>query len=186
MRYEPPAGSRPAHTRMQPPFHFCPGVYYARLVEELRPLTYGLVGHKTKLMPKDQCVKLSAFLARFFWSYLAPFADKRFIRRRAGSTRRLAGARGAFPAMAQPPLSGLSEPERALAFERFEFLRPSLEEGVRWPAWPATEASPSAPPDAGSASIDVRGLSDWPVRDEATEANGISPTHCGRASRASP
>ncbi len=31
-----------------------PGVYYARLVAELRPLTYGLVGHKTKLMPKDQ------------------------------------------------------------------------------------------------------------------------------------
>ena len=54
MRYEPPAGSPPAHTRTQLPFHFCPGVYYARLVEELRPLTYGLVGHKTKLMPKDQ------------------------------------------------------------------------------------------------------------------------------------
>ena len=28
-------------------------VYYARQVEELRPLTYGLA-HKTKLMPKDQ------------------------------------------------------------------------------------------------------------------------------------
>ncbi len=54
MRYEPPAGGRPAHTRTQPPFHFCPGVYYARLVEELGPLTYGLVGHKTKLMPRDQ------------------------------------------------------------------------------------------------------------------------------------
>ncbi len=54
MRYEPPAGGRPAHTRTQPPFHFCPGVYYARLVEELRPLTYGLVSHKTKLMPRDQ------------------------------------------------------------------------------------------------------------------------------------
>ena len=54
MRYEPPACSRPAHTQTQPPFHFCPGVYYARLVEELRPLTYGLVAHKTKLMPKDQ------------------------------------------------------------------------------------------------------------------------------------
>ncbi len=54
MRFEPPAGGRPAHTRTQPPFHFCPGVYYARLVEELRPLTYGLVAHKTKLMPKDQ------------------------------------------------------------------------------------------------------------------------------------
>ncbi len=53
MRYEPPADSRPAHTRTQPPFHFCPSAYYARLVEELRPLTYGL-GRKTKLMPKDQ------------------------------------------------------------------------------------------------------------------------------------
>ena len=36
------------------PLPLCPGVYYARLVEELRPLTYGLVSHKTKLMPKDQ------------------------------------------------------------------------------------------------------------------------------------
>src|SRR4051812_2074036 len=32
--------------------------------------------------------------------------------------------------MAQPPLSGLSEAERARAFERFELLRPSLEDGV--------------------------------------------------------
>ena len=32
--------------------------------------------------------------------------------------------------MAQPPLSGLSEAERTRAFERFELLRPSLEEGV--------------------------------------------------------
>jgi putative transposase len=32
--------------------------------------------------------------------------------------------------MAQPPLSGLSEAERALAFERFELLRPALEGGV--------------------------------------------------------
>ena len=32
--------------------------------------------------------------------------------------------------MAQPPLSGLSEAERARAFERFELLRPALEEGV--------------------------------------------------------
>ncbi len=54
MRYDPPAGGRSAQTRTQPPFHFCPGAYYARLVEELRPLTYGLVGRKTKLLPKDQ------------------------------------------------------------------------------------------------------------------------------------
>lgn len=32
--------------------------------------------------------------------------------------------------MARPPLSGLSEPERNRAFERFQLLRPSLEEGV--------------------------------------------------------
>jgi putative transposase len=32
--------------------------------------------------------------------------------------------------MSQPPLNGLSEAERALAFERFELLRPALEEGV--------------------------------------------------------
>jgi hypothetical protein len=35
-------------------FYFCPGDYYARLVEELRPLTYSLVGRKSKLMPKDE------------------------------------------------------------------------------------------------------------------------------------
>ena len=34
--------------------HVCPGEYYVRLVEELRPLTYGLVARKTKLMPKDE------------------------------------------------------------------------------------------------------------------------------------
>ncbi len=54
MRFEPAADGRPAYTRTQPQFHFCPGAYYARLVEELRPVTYRLVGHKTKLMPKDQ------------------------------------------------------------------------------------------------------------------------------------
>jgi len=32
--------------------------------------------------------------------------------------------------MTQPPLSDLSETERALAFERFDLLRPALEEGV--------------------------------------------------------
>ena len=32
--------------------------------------------------------------------------------------------------MAQSPLNGLSEAERALAFERFDLLRPALEEGV--------------------------------------------------------
>ena len=32
--------------------------------------------------------------------------------------------------MAQPPLSGLSEAERARAFERFELLAPPWKEGV--------------------------------------------------------
>jgi len=41
----------------QQPFHFCPGEYYPRLVDELRPLTYSLVGERfTKLLPKqDWC-----------------------------------------------------------------------------------------------------------------------------------
>ena len=38
----------------QRPFYFCPGPYYVRLVDELRPLTYGLVGKRTKLLPKDE------------------------------------------------------------------------------------------------------------------------------------
>ena len=37
----------------QRPFYFCPGPYYVRLVDELRPLTYGLVGKMTKLLPKE-------------------------------------------------------------------------------------------------------------------------------------
>ncbi len=54
MRYEPRPAAAPRRRERNPPFHFCPGVHYARLVAELRPLTYGLVGRKTKLMPKDQ------------------------------------------------------------------------------------------------------------------------------------
>src|SRR3954468_5272801 len=42
-------------------------------------------------------------------------------------SRHAGGARGPYPAMSQPPLSGLSEIERTRAFERFELLRPSLE-----------------------------------------------------------
>ena len=47
-----PAGLPP---RMMPqrPFYFCSGPCYVRLVDELRPLTYGLVGKMTKLLPKD-------------------------------------------------------------------------------------------------------------------------------------
>ncbi len=51
--YESPSPGRPARPVPQRPFHFCPGSYYPRLVEELRPLTYSLVGRKTKLLPKD-------------------------------------------------------------------------------------------------------------------------------------
>jgi len=38
----------------QRPFYFCSGEYYVRLVDELKPLTYGLAGRKCKLMPKDE------------------------------------------------------------------------------------------------------------------------------------
>jgi len=52
-----PAGSPPAMPPRPIPqrdFYFCSGDYYVRLVEELRPLTYSLVGRKSKLMPKDE------------------------------------------------------------------------------------------------------------------------------------
>src|SRR3954468_6265006 len=44
--------------------------------------------------------------------------------------RRPCGARGVSRAMTQPSINGLSEAERARAFERFQLLRPSLEKGV--------------------------------------------------------
>ena len=47
-------GPCPPRPMPQRPFYFCPGPYYVRLVEELRPLTYGPVGRKTKLMPNDE------------------------------------------------------------------------------------------------------------------------------------
>jgi putative transposase len=68
-------------------------------------------------------------MARFLRSYLAPSADKRSIRRRAVRLAVLV-VRGAFSAMSQSPLSDLSEAELALAYERFEVLRPSLEQGI--------------------------------------------------------
>ncbi len=52
-----PAGGPPGlppRSMPQRPFYFCSGPYYVRLVEELRPLTYGLVGRKTKLLPKEE------------------------------------------------------------------------------------------------------------------------------------
>ena len=52
--YAPTAPGMPPRTVPQGDFYFCPGDYYPRLVEELRPLTYSLVGRKTKLMPKDE------------------------------------------------------------------------------------------------------------------------------------
>jgi len=38
----------------QRPFTFCPGPYYVRLVDELHPLTYGLVGKMTRLLLKEE------------------------------------------------------------------------------------------------------------------------------------
>ena len=53
--YAPPRSPGcPPRSMPQRDFYFCPGDYYVRLVEELRPLTYSLVGRKTKLMPKDE------------------------------------------------------------------------------------------------------------------------------------
>ena len=57
----PPVGPPPQHPAVGPAhsdrataaFPLLPGEYYVRLVDELRPLTYGLVGRKTKLKPKD-------------------------------------------------------------------------------------------------------------------------------------
>jgi hypothetical protein len=50
----PIAPGCPPRTMTQQPFYFCPGDYYPRLVEELRPLSYSLVGRKIKLLPKDE------------------------------------------------------------------------------------------------------------------------------------
>jgi len=52
--YASPAPGMPPQSMPQRDFYFCPGDYYARLVDKLRPLTYSLVGRKTKLMPKDE------------------------------------------------------------------------------------------------------------------------------------
>jgi len=52
--FAPATPGRPPRAIPQRPFYFCSGDYYVRLVEELRPLTYSLVGRKTKLMPKDE------------------------------------------------------------------------------------------------------------------------------------
>jgi hypothetical protein len=46
--YVPGLGMSP-----QRPFHFAPGPYTDRLREELRPLTYSLVGKKVKLLNKE-------------------------------------------------------------------------------------------------------------------------------------
>ena len=54
MRYDPPSRRSLRANADAASLPLLPRAYYARLVEELRPLTYGLVGRKTKLMPKDQ------------------------------------------------------------------------------------------------------------------------------------
>ena len=53
--YEPPAhGGALAPVEAAGNLPLLRGAYYDRLVSELRPLTYSLVGRKTKLMPKDE------------------------------------------------------------------------------------------------------------------------------------
>ena len=74
--------------------------------------------------------------------------------------------------MAQPPLSGLSEAERARPSSGSNSFVPPWKRGSPWPAWPATGVSPFAPPDAGPASIAVTGSPGWPARGEATGASG--------------
>ena len=52
-----PAGGPPGvppRPMPQRPFFFCTGPYYVRLVEELRPLTYGLVGRKMQAHAKGR------------------------------------------------------------------------------------------------------------------------------------
>ena len=53
LEYEPQDRGKGLRGLPQAPFYFCPGAYYGRLVDELRPLTYSLVGKMTKLLPKD-------------------------------------------------------------------------------------------------------------------------------------
>lgn len=77
----------------------------------------------------------------------------------------------------------LLEAERNPALERFELLRPALEEGV---------------PLACEQGIDLRAArrwvaqhrpkdwSGWLARGEATEASGVFPTHYAKPSRAWP
>jgi hypothetical protein len=85
--------------------------------------------------------------------------------------------------MSQAQLNGLSEAERALAFERIELVRPALEEGVPLARVAVTGACLSAPSSAGPASIAVRDSPVWLARDEATEVSGTSPTRCARPSK---
>ncbi len=59
LRRRPPSpasccGPSPPRAIPQRGFNSRPGDYYARQVEELRPLTYSLVGRKSKLRPKDE------------------------------------------------------------------------------------------------------------------------------------
>ena len=57
-------------------------------------------------------------------------------------------ARGVFRAMSQPPLSGLSDTERARASTGSSSW-PLSGGGVPWPGWPATRARPSHGPTLG-------------------------------------
>jgi putative transposase len=88
--------------------------------------------------------------------------------------------------MALSPLNALPEAERALAFERFELLRPALDEGVPLARVARDRGIALRTAHAGPASIAVTGLLGWSARGEATGANGTSPTRYDRRSKASP
>ena len=53
MAYERAPNGHPPRPIQPASLPLLPRPYYSRLVEELRPLTYSLVGKKTKLMPKE-------------------------------------------------------------------------------------------------------------------------------------
>lgn len=44
--------------QMQEQFHFCPGNYHQRLLDELKPLTYECIGNQVKLLNKDDWAEI--------------------------------------------------------------------------------------------------------------------------------
>ena len=89
-------------------------------------------------------------------------------------------------AMSQPPLSDLSESERNLAFERFELLRPALEEGVPLARVARERGIALRTARRWAGQYRREGLAGLVRRAEVTGENDASPTPCGRALKGSP